>query len=70
MPSAAAVMPPVNAVQGKHKKSRQRAPPEFKDKVMAVLESLGHAESRSAKLAQPDFLSLLAAFNSCGIHFA
>lgn len=37
---------------------------------MGVLESLGHSESRSAKLAQEDFLTLLAAFNSCGIHFA
>lgn len=37
---------------------------------MAVLEGAGHLESRSAKLAQEDFMILLAAFNAAGIHFA
>eukprot|EP00892_Ulva_mutabilis_P004880 jgi/Ulvmu1/2764/UM014_0222.1 len=61
---------PADSSKGTHKKGRTRAPPEFKEKVVAVLDSQGHAESRSAKLAQEDFLSLLAAFNSSGIHFA
>ena len=51
------------------KRKRHRAPPEFKDKVMNILSSLGYSEARSAKLAQEDFLSLLAAFNTAGIHF-
>lgn len=57
-------------MQAQGKKNRKRAPQEFKDKVVAVLEGVGHSESRSAKLAQEDFLSLLAAFNAAGIHFA
>jgi 18S rRNA (adenine1779-N6/adenine1780-N6)-dimethyltransferase len=57
-------------MQGAARKNRKRAPQEFKDKVMAVLEGVGHAESRSAKMSQEDFMSLLAAFNAAGIHFA
>lgn len=60
----------VNWLQGRGKKSRKRAPPEFKDKVMAVLENAGYSDSRSAKLTQEDFMTLLAAFNNAGIHFA
>jgi 18S rRNA (adenine1779-N6/adenine1780-N6)-dimethyltransferase len=56
-------------LQGGARKDRKRAPPEFKDKVMAVLEAVGHSESRSAKLTQEDFLAILAAFNAAGIHF-
>lgn len=59
-----------SAMQAPGKRNRKRAPQEFKNKVMSVLEGLGHSESRSAKLAQEDFMSLLAAFNAAGIHFA
>ncbi|KAI1148014.1 rRNA adenine dimethylase [Nemania diffusa] len=41
-----------------------------KEKVRKVLEETGLAESRSAKLHENDFLSLLAAFNAEGIHFS
>lgn len=61
----------LSALQAPGKKGgRKRAPPEFKDKILAVLEGAGHVESRSAKLCQEDFLALLAAFNAAGIHFA
>lgn len=50
--------------------NRHRAPPEFKDKVLGVLQGAGYAEARSAKLTQEDFFALLAAFNVAGIHFA
>ncbi len=43
---------------------------EFKQKVLGVLDQHGFTEQRSAKMAQDDFLRLLAAFNSAGIHFA
>ena len=51
------------------KGKRRRAPPECKDKVLAVLRNAGYDEARSAKLTQEDFLALLAAFNAAGIHF-
>ena len=51
--------------QGKHKYSQQ-----FKDKILALLEESGFAEKRSAKLSQDEFMQLLAAFTSRGIHFA
>jgi hypothetical protein len=51
------------------KLKRHRAPPEFKEKVLAILCGAGYEEARSAKLAQEDFLTLLAAFNAAGIHF-
>lgn len=57
-------------MQATGRRMRKKAPPEFKEKVMAVLESTGYSENRSAKLAQEDFMSLLAAFNAAGIHFA
>ncbi|KAJ8125114.1 hypothetical protein O1611_g8526 [Lasiodiplodia mahajangana] len=41
-----------------------------KEKVRKVLEETELAESRSAKLAENDFLRLLAAFNAEGIHFS
>lgn len=60
----------VTSVQGPRKRgSRHRTPPEFKDKVLGVLQQCGLEEARSAKLAQEDFLALLAAFNAAGIHF-
>ena len=37
---------------------------------MGVLAGGGFEDARSAKLAQDDFLRLLAAFNRAGIHFA
>ena len=51
-------------------RGRQKAPPEFKEKVMQVLIDIGFEEARSAKLAQEDFLHLLASFNNAGIRFA
>lgn len=57
-------------VRPQAKGHRRRAPPEFKDKVFAVLRDAGYAESRSAKLAQEDFMALLAAMNTAGVHFA
>lgn len=50
--------------------SKHRAPPEFKARVVEVLQGCGFEEARSAKLTQEDFLTLLAAFNQAGIHFA
>ena len=50
---------------GKHKYSQ-----EFKSKILALLEESGFADKRSAKLSQDEFMQLLAAFNSRGIHFA
>ncbi|KAJ8114930.1 hypothetical protein ONZ43_g4785 [Nemania bipapillata] len=41
-----------------------------KEKVRKVLEETQLAESRSAKMHENDFLSLLAAFNAEGIHFS
>ena len=41
----------------------------FKAKVLKVLEGVGMADKRAAKLGQNDFLMLLAAFNAEGIHF-
>ena len=35
-----------------------------------MLRGGGFEEARSAKLAQDDFMRLLAAFNRAGIHFA
>jgi 18S rRNA (adenine1779-N6/adenine1780-N6)-dimethyltransferase len=43
--------------------------PEFKELVVGVLEKAGYDQARSAKLAQEDFLALLAAFNAAGVHF-
>ena len=57
---------PVSAARpGKHKYTQQ-----FKDKILALLEESGFADKRSAKLNQDEFMQLLAAFNSRGIHFA
>ena len=57
---------PQTAVRaGKHKYSQK-----FKDKILALLEESGFADKRSAKLSQDEFMQLLAAFNSRGIHFA
>lgn len=39
------------------------------DKVQRVLKETGLSESRTAKLTQDDFLTLLSAFNNTGIHF-
>lgn len=51
--------------KGKHKYTE-----EFKEKILAVLRDNGFEDKRSAKLAQDDFLQLLAVFNKEGIHFA
>jgi 18S rRNA (adenine1779-N6/adenine1780-N6)-dimethyltransferase len=48
----------------------QRASPEFKALVERVLASGGFESRRPAKMAQEDFLALLAAFNKAGVHFA
>ncbi|KAI1308353.1 dimethyladenosine transferase-like protein [Xylaria venustula] len=42
----------------------------IKEKVRKVLEETELAESRSAKMAENDFLRLLAAFNAENIHFS
>eukprot|EP01025_Chloroclados_australasicus_P051473 TRINITY_DN5991_c1_g1_i2.p2 TRINITY_DN5991_c1_g1~~TRINITY_DN5991_c1_g1_i2.p2 ORF type:complete len:405 (+),score=61.88 TRINITY_DN5991_c1_g1_i2:122-1336(+) len=42
----------------------------FKKMVVAVLEQQGLDNTRAAKLNQQDFLKLLVAFNSAGVHFA
>ena len=55
---------PVSARRGKHKYTE-----ELKQHVISVLEKAEFDTSRSAKLAQEDFLRLLAAFNKAGIHF-
>ena len=55
---------PVSARRGKHKYSE-----ELKQHVISVLEQGGFDGLRSAKLAQEDFLRLLAAFNKAGVHF-
>jgi hypothetical protein len=52
------------------KGGRNKAPPEFKDRVLGVLRAAGYEDARSAKLAQEDFMALLAAMNTAGIHFA
>jgi 18S rRNA (adenine1779-N6/adenine1780-N6)-dimethyltransferase len=49
---------------------RGRASEGFKARVLGVLAGGGFEDARSAKLAQDDFLRLLAAFNRAGIHFA
>ena len=51
--------------KGKHKYTE-----EFKEKILDILRVNGFEDKRSAKLAQDDFLQLLAVFNKQGIHFA
>ena len=51
------------------RQKRHRAPAEFKEAVLAILREAGYEDARSAKLAQEDFLALLARFNAAGIHF-
>lgn len=52
------------------RKRRGKASEGFKAKVMEVLEGGGFGERRAAKMSQDEFLQLLAAFNSAGVHFA
>ena len=52
------------------KRRRGKATEAFKEKVLEVLDQGGFAEKRAAKMTQDEFLQLLAAFNSDGIHFA
>lgn len=59
-----------NGNSGGRRKKRGKASEEFKEKVLAVLEGGGFSEKRGAKMSQDEFLQLLAAFNSVGIHFA
>ena len=54
----------VSQRRGKHKYSE-----ELKAHVISTLEKGGFDSLRSAKLAQEDFLRLLATFNQAGIHF-
>lgn len=58
------------AAPGAGRKRRGRATEGFKEKVLAVLHGGGFEEKRAAKMSQDEFLQLLAAFNSAGIHFA
>lgn len=51
-------------------RSRNKAPPEFKEKVLQVLKDNDFEERRSAKCTQEDLLHLLACFNAADIHFA
>ena len=51
--------------KGKHKYTE-----EFKEKILDILRVNNFEDKRSAKLAQDDFLQLLAVFNKQGIHFA
>ena len=55
---------------GGRRGKRGRASEGFKERVLGVLRGGGFEEARSAKLAQDDFMRLLAAFNRAGIHFA
>ncbi|KAK9846462.1 hypothetical protein WJX81_004406 [Elliptochloris bilobata] len=55
---------------GGRRSKRGRASEGFKDRVLGVLRDGAFEDARSAKLAQDDFLRLLAAFNRAGIHFA
>lgn len=43
---------------------------DFKERVLAVLKEGKFEEKRSSKLAQADFMHLLALFNKAGIHFS
>jgi 18S rRNA (adenine1779-N6/adenine1780-N6)-dimethyltransferase len=52
------------------KRRRGKATEAFKEKVLEVLDEGGFMEKRAAKMTQDEFLQLLAAFNSDGIHFA
>lgn len=54
---------------GQKRRRRGRCSEEFKELVMGVLKKGGFDEWRAAKLGQDDFLALLAAFNSAGVHF-
>lgn len=44
--------------------------PEFKAKVLRLLEENEFDQLRSSKMGQEEFLKLLALFNAAGIHFA
>ena len=52
------------------RRRRGKATEAFKEKVLDVLDSGGFQERRASKMSQDEFLQLLAAFNSAGIHFA
>jgi len=52
------------------RRRRGKASEPFKEKVLNVLDVGGFMEKRAAKMTQDEFLQLLAAFNSHGIHFA
>ena len=43
---------------------------DMKAMVEEVLQTEGYSDKRAARLGKEDFLCLLAAFNSKGIHFA
>ena len=55
---------------GPSKRRRGKATEGFKEKVLDVLNGGGFAEKRASKMSQDEFLQLLAAFNTSGIHFA
>uniref|UniRef100_A0A7S0YCY7 rRNA adenine N(6)-methyltransferase n=1 Tax=Polytomella parva TaxID=51329 RepID=A0A7S0YCY7_9CHLO len=55
--------------EGNGRKKSGKVSPEFKAKVLRVLEDNQYLEMRSSKMSQEEFLHLLAAFNAAGIHF-
>lgn len=42
---------------------------DFKEKIMKLLESSGHAEKRASKLCFDDMMDILGVFNEAGFHF-
>ena len=56
--------------EGQGRRGKHRYTEELKQHVLAVLQRGDFEALRSAKLAQEDFLRLLAAFNSADVHFA
>ena len=58
------------SLQGTNSKKNSKYSEEFKAQVMGVLDSIDYSDKRTAKLSQDDFLQLLSAFNTAGIHFA
>ena len=58
------------SLQGTTSKKNSKYSEEFKSQVMGVLDSIDYSDKRTAKLSQDDFLQLLSAFNTAGIHFA
>ncbi|KDD73262.1 hypothetical protein H632_c2369p0, partial [Helicosporidium sp. ATCC 50920] len=51
-------------------RKRGRASEAFKTLVLEILRGGDFEQRRASKLTQDEFLALLAAFNSRGVHFA